>query len=412
MRGAVEARDRSLFTCLVRNAAIVSTTCSTGAMASRDALSVDLLAAEVPPASGDVAQWAAEQSVFVSSLIRDMPDERAAARAAITSFGAQPVMFEDELGAQDVPADAAYLDGLARSSIYLGIYGRRYGVPLPSRYSATHEEFQHADVANLRMALFVADPFDDADGQQWDFVAGVRTRYTTASYAGSSQLQERIEKRLQTIAREELTPWVIVGETAFRATSIARNGSDITVRATVRNSRVAELLDSYADRRDTIPFASPHDSGSMHVTAVNTHTTSTNSRLVEMTLSASQSGANTSFMFASTNGVSAEDAFATSVQDALCHTGQPTPFGMTPLQDPLTVLRGAGLPDAVVRSLAKVLVSETLRENNIPGGASRFVLSPQRPEGRLIEVSWFPKKQYVNVPAPAERTVRGTIPAI
>jgi hypothetical protein len=74
---------------------------------------------------------------------------------------------------------------------------------LPSRYSATHEEFQHADVANLRMALFVVDPFDDAEGQQWDFVARVRTRYTTASYIDPSQLQEKIEKRLQTVAREE-----------------------------------------------------------------------------------------------------------------------------------------------------------------------------------------------------------------
>jgi hypothetical protein len=117
-------------------------------------------------------------------------------------------------------------------------------------------------------------------------------------------------------------------------------------------------------------------------------------------------------MFVTTNGVSAEDAFATALQDALCHTGEPTPFGMTRLQDPLAALRGAGLPDAVVRSLAKVLVSETLREHNIPGGASRFVLSPQRPEGRLIEVSWFPKKQYVNVPAPAERTISGTLPSL
>ncbi|MBT1669989.1 hypothetical protein KK092_11400 [Curtobacterium flaccumfaciens pv. flaccumfaciens] len=85
---------------------------------------------------------------------------------------------------------------------------------------------------------------------------------------------------------------------------------------------------------------------------------------------------------------------------------------MTTLDDPLAVLRDAGLPDAVVRSLAKVLVSETLRENKIPGGASRFVLSPQRPEGRLLEVSWFPRKQYVNVPAPAERTISGAVPAI
>jgi hypothetical protein len=204
---------------------------------------------------------------------------------------------------------------------------------------------------------------------------------------------------------------VIVGEVAFRATSIARNGSDITVRATVRSSRIAELLDSYADRRDTIPFASPHDSGSMRITAVHTHTSSTNSRVVELTLSASQSGASTSFIFATINGASAEDTFATAMQDALYHAGQPTPFGMPPLQDPLAVLRGAGLPDAVVRSLAKVLVSETLRENNSPGGASRFVLSPQRPEGRLLEVSWFPRKQYVNV-TPLEQTVRGTIPAI
>jgi hypothetical protein len=161
-------------------------------MAPRTDLTVDLASSNVPPSDADVRQWAIQQSVFVSSLITDLRGERDAVRSAITRFGARPVMFEHDLGGQEVSADRAYLDGLAGSTIYLGIYGPRYGQPLANGYSATHEEYRHADNANMRMALFVRDPFDDADGPQRDFVGGIRARYTTAGYGDAAQLGERV----------------------------------------------------------------------------------------------------------------------------------------------------------------------------------------------------------------------------
>jgi len=73
---------------------------------------------------------------LVSSLITDMPEERAAAREAIEGVGATPVMFED-LGAQNVSAAEAYLSGVRSSDVYVGMWGPRNGVRMPDGYSAT-----------------------------------------------------------------------------------------------------------------------------------------------------------------------------------------------------------------------------------------------------------------------------------
>jgi len=74
-------------------------------MRTRASLTIDLQAANAPLDESDLRQWAAGQSVFVSSLIRDIPDERADVRKSILELGAKPVMFEHDLGAQDVSAE-------------------------------------------------------------------------------------------------------------------------------------------------------------------------------------------------------------------------------------------------------------------------------------------------------------------
>ena len=65
-----------------------------------------------------------------------------------------------------------------------------------------------------------------------------------------------------------------------------------------------------------------------------------------------------------------------------------------------------------MRSLARVLTDEALRHRDIKGGTSKFTLGPPKAEGRLLEVSWFPPRRYVNEPAPAERAVTGTVAPI
>lgn len=372
---------------------------------------MDIASSHVPPDEADVRLWAAQQSVFVSSLIGDMRDERAAVRAAITAFGARPVMFEHDLGGQEVPADRAYLDGLAGSSIYLGIYGPRYGQPLGNGYSATHDEYRNADLANMRMALFVRDPFGGADGPQRDFVGGIRARYTTASYADPDQLGQRVQERLRVMAGESLTPWVVLGDTAFRASSTRTSGDMIFVRATIRSSRVAELVKGFPDARGDLAYAGVHDSALVRVTEVSTEATSAGSQTLEITMRRVGQQQHSTPM--SINGVSADDVFEKALRGALF--GEPVEnsfWGLATIEDPLEILRGRNLPDPVVRSLARVLTDESLRHKDLRGGTSKFTLGPPKAEGRLLEMSWFPPRRYVNEPAPAERTITGTVAPI
>jgi hypothetical protein len=41
----------------------------------------------------------------------------------------------------------AYLSEVETSDIYVGILGKHYGKPLPSRFSATHSEYLHPGIA-------------------------------------------------------------------------------------------------------------------------------------------------------------------------------------------------------------------------------------------------------------------------
>ncbi|MCR2824294.1 DUF4062 domain-containing protein [Microbacterium sp. zg.Y909] len=372
---------------------------------------MDLASSQVPPDEADVRLWAAQQSVFVSSLIGDMRDERVAVRAAVTSFGARPVMFEHDLGGQEVPADRAYLDGLAGSTIYLGIYGPRYGQPLGNGYSATHDEYRNADIANMRMALFVRDPFGGADGPQQDFVGGLRARYTTAPYADAAQLGQRVQERLRVMATESLTPWMVLGDTAFRANSTHTSGDTIGVRATIRSGRVAELVKGFPGARGGLGYAGAHDSAEVRVTDVSTESTSAGSQTLEITMKRAGQQQHPTPM--SINGMSADDVFEKALRGALFGEPVENPFwGLATIEDPLEILRGRNLPDPVVRSLARVLTDEALRHRGIKGGTSKFTLGPPKAEGRLLEVSWFPPRRYVNEPTPAERAVTGTVAPI
>lgn len=84
------------------------------------------------------------RTVFISSVIRGFEAERAAAKDAVTRLHLRPVMAED-FGAQPLSPQAACLQGVRESDIYLGIYGERYGYIAPSSsLSATEEEYREA----------------------------------------------------------------------------------------------------------------------------------------------------------------------------------------------------------------------------------------------------------------------------
>jgi Domain of unknown function (DUF4062) len=101
----------------------------------REQLIVDLAPAPAP-ADAKVRAWAADQCVFVSSVMGGMTAEREAVVRAITTVGAQPAWFEAFGGMDDDPEDA-YTAQVASSDIYLGILGASHGKPLKTGYSPT-----------------------------------------------------------------------------------------------------------------------------------------------------------------------------------------------------------------------------------------------------------------------------------
>jgi Domain of unknown function (DUF4062) len=85
------------------------------------------------------ARWAATRTVFLSREMRELGDLRQTVSRALRDAGFSVVVFED-LGGRDEDAERAYLDGVARSDIYVGVVGDRYGTMLPTGRSPTHEE--------------------------------------------------------------------------------------------------------------------------------------------------------------------------------------------------------------------------------------------------------------------------------
>src|SRR3984885_14710152 len=67
--------------------------------------------------------------VFVSSTLRELAAERAAARTAITRLRLTPVMFE--LGARPHAPRELYRAYLAQSEVFVGIYWQHYGWVAP-----------------------------------------------------------------------------------------------------------------------------------------------------------------------------------------------------------------------------------------------------------------------------------------
>src|SRR6266487_3812506 len=81
--------------------------------------------------------------VFISSTMRDLADERQAARAAIERLRLAPVMFE--VGARPHTAGDVYRAYLDQSHIFIGIYWKDYGWVAPgAELSGLEEEYQLA----------------------------------------------------------------------------------------------------------------------------------------------------------------------------------------------------------------------------------------------------------------------------
>ncbi len=135
--------------------------------------------------------------VFISSVISGFEDFRQAARRAITLLSFEPVMAED-FPAQSRSPEAACLDGVRSSDVYVGILGPRYGSLTDSGRSATEEEFEEASHLSLPRLIFTTSA--GMEGDQRAFVDRFRGRWGSGLYyvtfSTPEQLKDEVVKAL------------------------------------------------------------------------------------------------------------------------------------------------------------------------------------------------------------------------
>jgi Domain of unknown function (DUF4062) len=179
--------------------------------------------------------------MFISSVMTELATERRELATMIEGLGATPVLFED-FGGRDEDAQKAFLSGVARCDLYLGIIADRYVAITPTGRSATHQEYREAIRLDKRISVWVRDGGANRQGDARDFIDEVRVFHTTGSFTNADDLVRRVRARLVEIAADDLAPWVELGVAVFRADRITDRGSQVRVEATVRDPAVIEAL--------------------------------------------------------------------------------------------------------------------------------------------------------------------------
>jgi uncharacterized protein DUF4062 len=375
-------------------------------------LIVDTASATRRLGSGDVRRWAETRTVFLSSEMRDLGSLRAQVAGALRDTGFSVVVFED-LGGRDEDAERAYLDGVARSDIYVGMLADRYGTMLPSGRSPTHDEYLEARRLGKRISVWLARDASGRQGNAVDFAQEVQTFHTTGQFSDADDLVCRLLQRLAEIAADEEAPWIKIGDACMRADVIRDEGSGITLQAEVRDLKVARYLEGLRGdqwgRSPEVPIALAHRAGTGRVTRVVSEMRSASVRHVELSAEVRWGEGRGGSMDAGTARLSPDDLTEAGLRAGLL--GEPLPAALGPMgfmvdaTDPLLELP-ADLPPAAQEAVGGLLISERLLASGKAAYITRFALGPAHLGHRRVELLYGDPRRYTNV-EPGERHIEG-----
>lgn len=362
----------------------------------------------------EIREWAADQRVFISSVMAGMEKERTAVASAIEALGAVPVLFE-RFGGRDDDPEAAYLTEVAGADIYVGLLGERYGKPLPSGYSATHAEYRDAMRRGLRVSVWVWD--GPLSGPQRDFLDEVRVFRTTGSYLAPNDLADGVSARLRVLAAEALSPWVKVGNAIFRGRRVVYDGTRLVIEARVRDDGVIAALEAL---RPGSAWRGPHEvnvtwSGRnewIRVAGVETETAAGRGRAlrIEGQRVDRPSMARPGLVDVALGGRSPEDMTELAVRIALF--GEENPLGvmsfMAAMKNPFDAVDALGLSEDAVTPVAHLLLTESLVGAGRAERLTALQVGPSVVGSRRVAVAWLPRRRFTNV-VPDERRVEGVV---
>lgn len=133
--------------------------------------------------------------MFVSSTLRELASERAAARAAIERLLLIPVMFE--LGSRPHPPRNVYRAYLAQSDIFVGIYGTSYGWVAPGEeISGLEDEYRLAE--DMPRLVYLSDSRGPRDARLEALIDRIREQddVAYASFRDPEELAELVARDL------------------------------------------------------------------------------------------------------------------------------------------------------------------------------------------------------------------------
>jgi hypothetical protein len=359
----------------------------------------------------EFARWATSRTVFVSSEMRELAALRAAVADALREAGFSVVAFED-LGGRDEDAARAYLDGVARSDVYLGIVADRYGTMLATGRSPTHEEYLEARRRGKRISLWLQRDATQRQGNAADFVQEVQAFHTTGQFVDADDLVRRLLSRLREIAADDQAPWAKVGDVCLRASRVRDEGAAIVISAEVRDSLIADALESLrpnaSHRGATVPVATARRAGEGRVTAVVTETRAASAHDIELTVDMSWADGRGGSMEASFSGLSPDDQTEIGLRVGLLGEALPPQLDgsfafMVDTSDPLAELDGLMLPPAAEEGIGRLLVTERLLGGGRASRIDRFSLGPASLGGRRVELEYVEPRRYTNRDASVRR---------
>jgi hypothetical protein len=363
-----------------------------------------------PLGDADLRAWAAEHSVFISSVMARMEAERAAVADAIERVGARVVWFEG-FGGRDDSAETAYLDGVRASDIYVGVLGQRYGRPLPSGYSATHAEYNEALARGLRICVW-ATAGGNMDGPQRDFLGALQVFHTTGSYTSPDDLGQRVEQRLKELAAETESPWCKVGSAVFRVRRYSDDGRRVVVEATIRDGDVLAALEAFRGdqwtrtREGRITCAGR--TSMVQIDQVSAEAGAGRARQVRIEGTKVDDRGRSSLLDVAYNGYTPEDLTELAVRVALL--GEENPLGdmsfFAELTNPFEPLSGLRLSEDALEGIAEVLLVDALVGSGRAQRVTDFRIGPGHQGRRRVRVEWEPPRRYSDV-EPVRRRIEG-----
>lgn len=376
-------------------------------------LVVDRASSAVRLSDQQVAEWAGDKRVFISSVMEGLREERRAVADAVRELGGEPVWFE-EFGGRDQDPEQAYLSEVDSSHVYVAILGSRYGrQDRDTGFSATHAEYLRAVERGLRVSVWVLD-VDDMEGHQRTFLEEVRTYFTTETVDGPDRLAARVTDRLRSIAAEDVAPWCKIGNVILRASTISDDGNTITVEADVRDGDVAHALQRL--RPDTLGGQRPvsvvfaETATTARVEAVQNTVTAGSSQRFTVTLSREQQLGSRTFQEVTYNGHSPDDLTDIGLREVLLDEPSPIEHGrsFTDVGDPVGPMRQVGVSEESLRPMLRLMLTEALVGSGRAARIVQLLVGPPAAGGRRrLLLEWEPPPRYGQTSE--RRQVEGTI---